>query len=43
MFWLEMSQPPRTRSLGSTMGRMFLNGMNTELPERSVPSRIVDA
>ncbi len=40
----EMSQPPRTRSLGWTMGRTLEKGTQTSLPVAgSVPRRMVEA
>lgn len=39
----EMSQPPTTRSLGCTMGRREEKGTKTLFPNRSFPSRTVEA
>lgn len=38
-----MSQPPTTRSLGCTMGRREEKGTKTLFPNRSFPSRTVEA
>jgi hypothetical protein len=43
MFMAEMSQPPTTRSLGWTMGRREEKGTKTLFPNRSFPSRTVEA
>lgn len=40
-FTLEMSQPPRTMSLGFTMGSSLLKGTNTSSPLNE-PTRQVD-